>query len=331
MKKKALIVGLEYPGSSQELDGCLADALLMKKTIMDENVYDFKEEDIIILEDRTEKNKDKYLGSRNNIIKTFNNIIDSEPDFFFFYSACHGIRSYDRNKDEKLYGINSKKINYYNGTGKDSCIITSEKYSSNEIRDDEFKIIMNKFKPTTSILAILDCCHSGTMLDLPYINLIKKANTSNKFRNRYYCIPSKFTSNNIGPNAICISGARDKQYSYESNKNGISHGHFTYSVCNLMRKYELDKISIETFVLLVTNKLNNIKQIPVITSSYPLDIKKCYFIDDTKKLRLEKINDTEFLEKDGKPIVSEPKSFYDSLFNILDRNINDRDYFKNNK
>ena len=328
MKKKALIIGLEYPGSSQELDGCYSDALLIKRTIMNKNVYGFNEDDIIILEDRTERNREKYLGSRNNIIKTFKNIIDSEPDFFFFYSACHGIRSYDRNGDENPIGINSKNIKYYNGSGKDSCIVTSEKNGTDQIRDDEFKIIMNQFKSTTNILTILDCCHSGTMLDLPYINLIKKSNRSNKFKNKYYCIPSKFKANKIEPNIICISGARDKQYTYESMKNGVSHGHFTYSMCNFMQKYELNKISIKNFVLLVTNKLNNVKQIPVITSSYPLDFMKCYLIDDNNRIKLEKINDDEFLEKDDKPIDIEPDSFYDSLFKILDRESEDRQYFK---
>lgn len=49
-KKKALLIGCNYPGTKAQLNGCVNDALNMKKMLMDQ--YGFQEADITLMLDK---------------------------------------------------------------------------------------------------------------------------------------------------------------------------------------------------------------------------------------------------------------------------------------
>ena len=204
-----LIISIQYSGNLK-LNGTLNDSFLFKKMI--ENHYS-KNPNIklkfCILTDRQNRmkkligqnskysieykdaNKDTILNSLQRILHKFNNI--------YIYYTGHGYQVLERNNDDK--------------DGKDEVIIPSN-HTTGLILDDEiFNLVQKYMKKNKRVRMIMDCCNSGTLVDLPFRNNIFN------YRNNKL---------SINGDIIAISGCRDEQYSYERLINSKYHGILTY-------------------------------------------------------------------------------------------------------
>ena len=137
------------------------------------------------------------------------------------------------------------------GKARDSALVTSEKGGSTDfILDDKLAEVWSQFPEKSNILTIYDCCHSGSMSDLTYYYLIKNVRTlpeqmqnENNLENlriftkkNYQFTNKKLIKNkNINCLVLSLSGARDQQYTYEFKQMGQTHGHFTVTLCNLLK------------------------------------------------------------------------------------------------
>ena len=149
-EKFALIVGINYVNTNYALDGCINDANKIKQFI---DAYAYKTNNIVLLTDETEDKPTKH-----NIIKSFKNLLlnaVSGDTLVFMYSG-HGTYTTDINGDE-LDGFDEMIIPI-DATNPQSCII-----------DDEFKTIIDAYlKSGVKLFILMDCCFSGTILDLKY-------------------------------------------------------------------------------------------------------------------------------------------------------------------
>jgi hypothetical protein len=112
--KKALLIGINYTGTKDELYGCINDVESVKERII---ANGFK--DINVLTDLTSK-----TATRANILLEFKNLLvnSKEGDLLFFLYSGHGSYVLDRNGDEK--------------DGYDELIVSCDLQG---ILDDEFK------------------------------------------------------------------------------------------------------------------------------------------------------------------------------------------------
>lgn len=141
-KKRAVIVGINKYMNGNNLKGCVNDSILMA-TILKE-VFDFKKEDIIILNDEK--------ATRNNILKVLNKhlVEKSEPgDIAVFYFSGHGSQVKDQSGDEK--------------DKKDEILCPHDTSFQNRcyILDDELNGIISRCRASHFFIG-LDSCHSGT-------------------------------------------------------------------------------------------------------------------------------------------------------------------------
>ena len=286
MRKIALIIGLEY-FDSYKLNGCYNDAKNVIKTI--KKVYNFTNDEIIFLDD-----KEKGRGSKETILKCFDYISSNNYDFIYFYYAGHGSYTNDKNNDEGR--LDNSELMKLNSLNKDSYLVTSEKYNRiGMIKDDEIKDFLKKLNSNTNFFGMIDCCHSGTMFDCNYIYLPKKINKQKVKHSRisylikncekeYNLLNSKYnTKNSIQANVILLSGARDKQYSYEGLHEGSYQGNFTYYMCKLFKNMNKknEYLDFQTILLTISGLINDSVQVPVCTSSKSIDLKNSYPFDKT--------------------------------------------------
>lgn len=201
--KKALLVGINYIGTPNELNGCINDINCIQERISNNGFND-----ITILTDNT-NNK----PTKNNILNSFRNLlINSEPgDLLFFAYSGHGTYDIDRNNDET--------------TGYDQIIVPSD---LNLIYDDELKnIIMTNLKSNVTLFAMFDSCFSGSVLDLKY-QYIDSLNYDN------------FSENNkqleTQGNVFMISGCTDYQTSTEAVINNKASGAMTWSLLESIKQ-----------------------------------------------------------------------------------------------
>ncbi len=179
--KKAVIIGISYKGTSQELYGTHNDANNIKVFL--EN----KKYSCILMKDDKET-PTEFKPTRSNILRELNKIIreaQSGQKIFIFY-AGHGSRTKDRNGDEK--------------DGYDEVICSL----NGHITDDELhEIIVNQIRDDAKVRCLFDCCHSGTCLDLQW----------------RWLIDYKYFNENTNPelkDVVCLSGCLDHEPSAEA-------------------------------------------------------------------------------------------------------------------
>ncbi|KAF9145784.1 Ca(2+)-dependent cysteine protease [Mortierella sp. GBA39] len=153
-RKRALFIGINYFGQSSELRGCINDVKNIKTFIMKN--YGFKEEDTISLTD--DQQDSSRIPTHANILAAMRWLVnDARPDdsFFFHYSG-HGGQAKDEDGDED--------------DGYDETIYPVDHEAAGVIVDDEMHaILVHPLPAGCRLTAIMDCCHSGSALDLPYI------------------------------------------------------------------------------------------------------------------------------------------------------------------
>jgi len=151
--RRAVLIGINYLGHEQgELSGCHNDALNMKDYIMD--VHGFEEDNITILLDDGEHT----APTKENILEAYRTLVaQSEPgDVIFCHYSGHGGKMRDDDHGEE-------------DDGYDESLIPLDYQEVGFIRDDDlFDTLVKPLPEGVMATFLMDCCHSGTVLDLPY-------------------------------------------------------------------------------------------------------------------------------------------------------------------
>ncbi|CAL9226768.1 unnamed protein product [Arabidopsis halleri] len=153
-QKRAVIVGVSYKNTKDELKGCINDAKCMKFMLMKR--FQFPESCILML---TEEETDPMRWpTKNNITMAMHWLVLScKPgDSLVFHFSGHGNNQMDYNGDEV--------------DGFDETLLPVDHRTSGVIVDDEINATIVRPLPYgVKLHAIVDACHSGTVMDLPYL------------------------------------------------------------------------------------------------------------------------------------------------------------------
>lgn len=149
--KRAILIGINYVGQKGQLSGCHNDVANIKKHLIEKE--GFLEKDMLILMDDGRH----HQPTRKNIMDAFARITQYSKagDTVFVHYSGHGGRVVDRDGDED--------------DGYDETLIPVDFKSAGQIVDDEVFIhLVKKMPKDVHVTVLMDCCHSGTALDLPY-------------------------------------------------------------------------------------------------------------------------------------------------------------------
>ncbi|ROW06811.1 hypothetical protein VMCG_04021 [Cytospora schulzeri] len=153
-KRKALLIGINYIGSSAALRGCINDAKNVSNFLMES--YHYKREDMVILTD--DQANPVLQPTKQNILRAMNWLVSgAQPnDSLFLHYSGHGGQTKDLDGDEE--------------DGYDEVIYPVDFKQRGHIVDDEIHaIVVNPLQPGVRLTAIFDSCHSGSVMDLPYL------------------------------------------------------------------------------------------------------------------------------------------------------------------
>jgi hypothetical protein len=241
----ALLIGINYIGTNNELYGCINDTNSINSLISN---YNFKK--ISILTDNTVKKP-----NRNNILAEFKNLLinSQSGDVLLLFYSGHGSYILDKNNNEK--------------TGNDQLIVPCD---LNGIIDDELKnIIQLNLKKDVTLIALFDCCHSGSILDLKYqyMDSLDKNNFTENVNE----------TETVG-NVIMISGCNDLQTSSDAYINNKNQGAMTWAFLEAFKSQE--NITWRNLLIKMRDLLKNssFSQLPQLTSGSFLNIDSPVFI-----------------------------------------------------
>jgi hypothetical protein len=149
--KRAVLIGINYRGQEGELSGCHNDIKRISQYLSE--VHGFRKKNMTVLLDNGKCEEPSYA----NIIRALERAAkDSKPgDAVWLHYSGHGGRIPDDSNEE--------------GDGNDETIIPLDFKKRGQIRDgDLIKYFVKPMKKGVTVTCVMDCCHSGTVLDLPY-------------------------------------------------------------------------------------------------------------------------------------------------------------------
>lgn len=215
MKKRALLVAINYVGTSNQLKGCINDSNNMKAFL---SARGFTEINQVLEKDATTAGIKAALEQL---------VANTEPgDVIVFHYSGHGSQLPSSKEPDGFEEI--------------ICPIDLN-WMDKVIADEDLRTVFNKVPNGVNTTVILDCCHSGTMLnqteslatkelDAP----IASANTKDA---RYLKPPAKITkaladrelvdwqaSKDVNATALLIAGCKANQTSADAIVDGVPQG-----------------------------------------------------------------------------------------------------------
>ncbi|PPR00695.1 hypothetical protein CVT24_000983 [Panaeolus cyanescens] len=217
-RKKAVCVGVNYTGQKDALKGCGNDARAMRKYLME--FHNFKSQNIMLLTD-DELGGASAKPTRREMFDAMKWLVADAKmhDSLFFHYSGHGGQVDDETGQE--------------ADGKDEVIFPMDFKEAGDIVDDElFKTLVEPLPPGVRLTAVFDSCHSGTVLDLPYLH-----SAHGRLRSISH-ISRRMRKRGQAPSAdvISFSACRDDETSADTFHGGVAVGAMSYALISTLKK-----------------------------------------------------------------------------------------------
>ncbi|KAI1082934.1 caspase domain-containing protein [Whalleya microplaca] len=200
-KRKALLIGINYFGQQGELRGCVNDTKNVSEFLMER--YGYKREDMIILTD--DQREPIMIPTKANILRAMQWLVSgAQPnDALFLHYSGHGGQTEDLDGDED--------------DGYDEVIYPVDYKTAGHIVDDQIHdVVVKPLQAGVRLTAIFDSCHSGTVMDLPYVystkGVLKEPNLAAEAGQGLLKAISAYASGDTGGVASAIMGFAKSAY-----------------------------------------------------------------------------------------------------------------------
>ena len=266
-KVRALFIGINYEGTSAELNGCVNDVSTMLALLEHMN---FPLQEAVILVDDVRFPGCSGMPTHDNIIKAMHWLTKDakKGDVLFMHYSGHGTQI------TAEMGGASDEID-----GMDEAMVPVDYEESGLILDDViFRYLCRPLPEGVRLTAILDCCHSGTLMDLPFVY------TADPNAPTSYA-PS--TSNQCCGDILMISGCQDSQTSADAvganfrtpaEHPGQAGGACTNALQDTILNNEGGKLTYTQVLDRMRDALSarNFTQRPQLSCSKPVDVDKIF-------------------------------------------------------
>ena len=238
-RRTALLVGINYRGTADELNGCYNDVVNVATYLR--TVLGYAPAAITMLTDgnRGSAFPASVAPTRQNILAGLSALVAGmvAGDEAVFHYSGHGTLVRDRNGDE--------------ASGYDSCLCPLDYAGAGVVTDDEIRtLLVNRVPRGARLYVILDCCHNGTGCDIRYkyedFSILLRppsARTPPLWRTQQKAfVQGKYTD--TAGEVYMISGCRDEQTSADAYINNAFAGALTYAIFAILRT---NQASIRTY------------------------------------------------------------------------------------
>ncbi|MFS7985685.1 hypothetical protein Hanom_Chr11g01001431 [Helianthus anomalus] len=215
-RKRAVLCGITYNNHKKKLEASVHNVRSMQQLLV--NKLGFPNYSIIVLTE--EESDSSRIPTKHNIQVALKWLVQgSQPgDSLMFYYAGHGTRVPDQDGDEI--------------DGYDEALGPLDYKKAGTMLDDEINAtIVAPLTHGVTLHSVVDTCHSGTLLDLPFLCTI---NQDGLYKWEEHQLTNKGTR---GGKAVCISACADDQYSGDTSAyTGKAIGALTFSFIQTMEK-----------------------------------------------------------------------------------------------
>jgi hypothetical protein len=187
--KKALLIGINYTSIPEiKLNGCIDDVVNVRNVLID--AYDYSSANITMLRD--DFTDPAFTPTRDNILQCLSTLAQqsSSLDEIWVHYSGHGSQ------------INNLNISMDgNPNPLDSILVPIDYQTSRFILEDDLLAIIQQIK--CRAILMFDCCHSGSICELPYSVVYKSPTSYANVKNNNVVVKN--------PNIFVFSGCKDNQ------------------------------------------------------------------------------------------------------------------------
>jgi hypothetical protein len=271
MVKYAVLIGINYTGTADQLYGCINDVNNVRTFLQSQLGYT----NFVTLTDNT-----PVKPTKMNIMNAINSLarsLKSGDEAWFHYSG-HGILLRDTNRDEE--------------SGNDTCLAPLDYIRTGFISDDVIRSnLVQKVPKGAKLYVVLDACHSGTGCDLRY-----KYDDSSSLINRNVksltYVPSEWALRQTSyefkkyqrtaGEVYCISGCQDHQESGDAfiESDQMYGGVLTSTMLSLFKSNDLNVYKWKHLLkdICCSQRVNQYAQVTALTSGNPLNMENPVFV-----------------------------------------------------
>ncbi|KAH9827818.1 Caspase domain [Teratosphaeria destructans] len=151
--RKSLLIGINYVGSQHALQGCHQDVHNMREFLQYEGYPNDQRSQVVMRDDQYTDSRGPFFPNGHNILAAMHWLVSEPNTQCFLHYSGHGgqIRSQSRT------GFSDTLVPY--------DFETNGQIPSNILH----RTLVSNLHPTSTLFVILDCCHSGSAIELPYV------------------------------------------------------------------------------------------------------------------------------------------------------------------
>lgn len=248
----ALLIGIDYENTSLRLQNCIHDIEHIRDQLLLPQMG-IKKQDIIFMSDHE---KGENYPTRDHILRQFDRFAHrlNEAGQGYFHYSGHGTFLKDDSGDEL--------------DGRDEALCPVDCERNGMIRDDLlFSRFIRKLGSPVKLIITTDCCHSGTILDLPY-----RYNKDGSYQ-----LQGRHSKEDLArlADVVMISGCRDDQTSADGGFMQASKG------SGAMTAAYLETLKAHQFNLTYRQLINTMHRLlrkhgylqkPVLSTTHPVSL-----------------------------------------------------------
>jgi hypothetical protein len=244
LKKRALLIGINYTNTVQRLEGCIEDVINARNMLID--AYDYEKQNIIILRDDLDDLS--KMPTYENIMKELDNLVSNghECSEIWIQYSGHGAQLND----------NPKTID---------VIVPVDFQTAPYIMDSDIHNFIKKINDTCTAMFIFDCCHSGSLGKLQWTTIVNGNKEFVTIENRTFDIESM-----PNPNIYFLSGCKDSQTSADTYSRELAEnvGAFSnaFNECLRDSRHHIDILTLYKNISACLAK-DGYSQTPVLSST----------------------------------------------------------------
>lgn len=152
VRRKSLLIGINYLGSQHQLSGCINDAENMAAFLMSRG-YSDDPRDMVVL---TDTRSGPYYASGHNILAAMDWLVSEPNTCLFLHYSGHGGQIPDPDG--------------HRSSGFDDTIVPVDFERHGQISSAVLhRHLVSQLPSNSTLFIIFDCCHSGSALELPFV------------------------------------------------------------------------------------------------------------------------------------------------------------------
>lgn len=156
LRRKSLLIGINYVGSQHELHGCQQDVSNVAEFLSYKGYSNDPASQVIMRDDRHTDPRGPFFPTGRNILAAMHWLISEPGTCNFLHYSGHGGQVKDPDGDRE--------------SGFDDTIVPVDFETNGQIDSDKLhRTLVSALPPNSTLFVIFDCCHSGSAIELPFV------------------------------------------------------------------------------------------------------------------------------------------------------------------